>query len=86
MRATKKALEAERSMTPAQVAALLPEPDDKPEPETKVVRLTFGNAALKAAPLPSPETDEDPEESRVLDAYAQAFSGRLRVVHDDPGE
>ena len=86
MRATKKALEAERSMTPAQVAALLPEPDDKPEPETKVVRLTFGNAALQAAPLPSPETDEDPEESRVLDAYAQAFSGRLRVVHDDPGE
>lgn len=81
-------LAAERTLTPAQVAALLPEAEDEaPPPESKVVRLTFGNTALKPREI-TEEADEDPNERRVLDAYAQAFGGgrRLRVVAGEDGD
>src|SRR6185437_9770921 len=90
MKATKAALAAERKMTPQQVAALLPEPEEpSPTPESKVVRLTRGNAAL--APIPTEHVEEDPREAAYFDALAQMNRARpgpahLRVVNPDDDE
>lgn len=89
LKGKKMQLKAERSLTAAQVAALLPEPEEEaPAPETKVVRPVFGNTALKPFQQINDEEDEDPAEARVRAARAQAFGGRrsLRVVTDETGE
>lgn len=89
VKAWRAMMEAERTLTPAQVAALLPEPEEAPPPsESKVVRLISGANALKPRQQTMEEPEEHPDEARTLDAYAQAFDWRrgLRVVTDDPGE
>jgi len=64
MRATREALEIERSMSIDEVAKLLPKLEEPPPPETKVVRPFFGNLAV--APVAQADPDEmDDEEFRT---------------------
>ena len=88
MKGQKLQLAAERSLSAAQVAALLPAPEDEaPAPETKIVRLSFGNTVLKHQQIEE-EDELDPAEARIRAARAQAFGANrsLRVVTDDPGD
>lgn len=67
LKATKEALELERSMQPDELAALLPDVE-APEPvESKVTRPMFnGNAALKQAP----QAVHDEEVDTFMDAFS----------------
>ena len=80
-KAVKAQLAAERSMTPAQIAALLPikEDPEAPVPEPRVVRLvTRGATALQ--PVSEEDDDDiDPAEERM--ARATAWMNRVRVGH-----
>jgi transposase InsO family protein len=87
-KATRALLDAERKMTPAQLAALLPEADaPTPPPETKVVRLISGANALR--PAAAPEPDDDRREATFFAAIQKANAARaggaqLRLVNPDP--
>ncbi len=92
-KAVKAQLDAERKMTPAQAAALLPEPEEPtPPPESKVVRLVSGANALKLAANRDTDTEEDEDaqgawtRSLAQTTRALAGSGRLRVVQPDDDE
>ncbi|MCA1972082.1 MAG: Mu transposase C-terminal domain-containing protein [Caenispirillum sp.] len=63
LKATREALELERTMKPDELAALLPDVE-APEPvESKITRPMFnGNAALKQAPKALAEQDEEQDE------------------------
>lgn len=86
-KAEKAKLAAERKLTPAQVAALLPDADEPaPPPESKVVRLVSGANALKPAARLETETEED---EALFAAIREANAARpggvhLRVVDPDP--
>ena len=77
-------------MTPAQVAALIPEPEEPAAPPaSKIVRLwTEGNRAL--APVLDVDAEDDPDsaEERVRAARAQMAGGNrhLRIVTEEDGE
>jgi hypothetical protein len=76
MRAQKIALEAEKKMSLAQVAALLPETAAPVAPATKVVRPVFGNTALK----PRETTENEQTEAEIL--LMRGLNNRLRAVND----
>lgn len=77
-------------MTPQQVAAALPKTEEAPRPETKVVRMFRGAAAL--APRPAPEADEESaDEVAYHNALAlmnrtQQGPAHLRVVNNPDGD
>ena len=71
-RGVKMQLEAERTMTLDQIAGQLPKTAPPPLPETKVVRGTFGNTALK------PRFDADEEEQIAEDRKIGAGFRLLR--------
>lgn len=85
LRAVKVQLDAERRMSIAEVAALLPRAEEAETPEPRVVRMftaTRGATALAAAP-----THDAPEESeadqllrRAFRAQRAARAGHLQVV------
>jgi putative transposase len=90
VKATKMLLKAEREMTPAQVAALLPTKEEPaaPPPETRVVRLvTRGATALQ--PVSEEDDEIDPRQERVVGAIAQmnrVRTGHLRAVVSIDGD
>ena len=89
LKGQKMQLKAEKTLSPAQVAAMLQEAEEPPPPpETKVVRLFSGTNVLKPDPLTEEDDHEDPAEARIRAARAQAFGGHrsLRVVTDEDGD
>ena len=76
-KAIKEAANLEVQMSVAEMAALLPEIDDAPAPEARVVRMVSGANALK----PKPETDPD---AFTAAEFEEAFSAGLRLV--EPAE
>ncbi|MDU7522076.1 MAG: transposase domain-containing protein [Roseomonas mucosa] len=91
LRLNRELLETERSMSIAEVAAMLPEaPEPAPPPETKLVALVRGATALK------PVFEEEEKEERDLDLFVRAVElqreqragGRLSLVlsEEDDGE
>ncbi len=93
VKAEKARLDAERKMTPAQAAALLPEPEEPaPPPESKVVRMFRGANALKPASIPDTAMEEAEDaqaawtRSLAQTTRALAGSGRLRVVQPEDDE
>lgn len=81
-------LAAEKKLSIAEVAALLPEPPEPaPLPAAKVVRLVHGAAALQ----PIPDTSEEDKEEALMGALAQIRAARpggahLRVVREETGD
>lgn len=70
--------EAEVRMSAADVARHMPAPDpDAPAPETKVVRLITGNAALKAEALPIAAGAEDAKEE-----FWEKFGRNVSVLRE----
>jgi transposase InsO family protein len=90
LRAKQLQLAAERRMSLAEVAAMLPRAEEPPPPEAKVLRAMFatrGATALKpvlAASESDPVADRDARQRRVLEAL-RAHHGPtpFRVVTDD---
>lgn len=89
-KAQKAMAKAEATLTPAQLAALLPEADEPPPaPASKVVRLVAGANALKPAAIPNTAMEEEEDaqgawtRSLAQTTRALAGSGRLRVVRPD---
>jgi transposase InsO family protein len=69
LRLNRELLETERSMSIAEVAAMLPEaPEPAPPPETKVVAMTRGATALK------PVFEEEEREEHDLDQFVRAVA------------
>jgi len=88
MKATRAAAKAERKLSIAEVAALLPTPEDPPPaPATRVVRLVHGAGALQ--PIPQLNEEEESEgERRMLQALSQMRTAgpggpHLRIVEED---
>lgn len=75
MSASKAALEAERRMDVLQAAAMLPEIDDAPTPDAKVVRM-----AIPARDIPAPTSRELSE----LELEAQAEIQQLMAEESSP--
>jgi len=74
MRGVKMQLDAEKTLSIADVAALLPEPaEPAPPPAPRVIRASFGGA------LPKPRADEQPADERAFTAAV----ARLRLVPSD---
>ncbi len=90
MKAQRALLKAELSLSMRDVAAMLAPPDTPAAaPETKVVRLLHGNAALQ--PIPTTDDEENPREAAMLDAVARMNAARrggahLRVVEEEAGD
>ncbi len=83
-KATKDLAAAERSLSIADVAALLPAaPEPAPAPETKIVRLGAGNTALRAVAVA--EDEQSPDEKLLLRAIRLNGAARLRVVEQETG-
>lgn len=72
IKATRDLKAAEISLQAAELANLLPDIEDAPPPETKVVAATFGNTALKptAAMVQAAQADQD--------AFLRQFSDNVR--------
>jgi transposase InsO family protein len=85
-KATKELAKAERSLSIAEVAALLPAPaTPAPPPETKLVRLVRGNTAL--APAPAERTDAQVQvDDLFLKAVRMQRAARLHLVEDAEGD
>jgi putative transposase len=80
-RGVREQLDAERKMSLAQYAALLPAAETpQPAPETKVVRPYFGNTARQLAPQQDLEEQSPAEEALVA---AMRRPRQLRVVEND---
>jgi putative transposase len=76
MRAQKQMLDAERRMSIAEVAAMLPTDASPAPPERRVVRLVAGTAALKPREEELPE--QDPAEIRLLEGIRM-----LRLIQQE---
>lgn len=77
MRGIKMQLEAERSLSIQDVAAMLPQaPGEGPKPEPKIVRLVAGNTALKPRHA-EPENEQSANDLALIRAAA-----RLHVVRN----
>jgi putative transposase len=77
MRGIKMQLEAERSLSIRDVAAMLPDaPGQAPAPTPKIVRLVAGNTALKPRPA-DPENEQSANDLALIRAAA-----RLHVVRN----
>ncbi|WP_316978010.1 transposase domain-containing protein [Shumkonia mesophila] len=74
LKATKAMAAIERKWTPDMVAALMPEIDETPAPETKTVRMFAGNAAVAVA-APDPAAIQQNEKW-----FADTFHAGLQVV------
>lgn len=70
VRAARDFAKAERDMTLEQIVAALPDYDEPPTPETKVVRAVVGNTARKA--------EEEPDEEEIN--FTSALSAGLTLV------
>lgn len=77
-RAAKEAADLERQMSLDELSRLLPDVDERPAPETKVVRMFNGSAALKQ----QTETDSDADEEQDFD-FSTAFSNGLRLIEPE---
>lgn len=81
MRGQKMMLEAERKLSPQQIAAMLPQPETPVTPERKVIRPTFGNTALKPREQVLPEQSED--EARMVRATSKHVLRLVQQREDD---
>ena len=86
-KAEKAKLAAEKKLSIADVAALMPAAEEPPPaPQTRVVRLVRGNAALQPIPQ-NTEEDQADGERRMLQALRQMHSAgggaHLRIVEDE---
>lgn len=68
---------AEIRLTAAELAAEMPDIEDAPPPETKVVAATFGNTALKAAAAPVAQPAQHAE------AFGRGVQQLFRLVTDN---
>lgn len=67
LKSAKEMLDAERKMTPEQLAEMIPAQTATPLPETKVVKPIF-DSSLMARPEPEPATELTAEEQEIGDA------------------
>lgn len=80
MRGQKLQLEAERRISIADVAAMLPAEAPQPAPDRKVVRPVFGNTAV------APRPDELPEQSEAEIRLLRAMRRSFRVISSGGSE
>lgn len=79
-RATKEAAEIEQSMSLDEYVRMLPDVEDAPKPETKLIRMVAGNTALKPALDDEQETETDPYSA---EDFREHFSQGLRLIETD---
>ncbi|HQU16663.1 MAG TPA: transposase domain-containing protein [Gammaproteobacteria bacterium] len=80
VKAQKASAKAELKMSLTDAAKLLPQAEEPPPPETKIVRPVFGNTALKLKPM----EEEDPQEAVMFEALRQMNRANRGVVHLRP--
>lgn len=79
-RATKEAAEIEQTMSLDQYVRMLPDIEDAPKPETKLIRMVAGNTALKSDPENEEETETD---AYSAEDFREHFSQGLRLIETD---
>ncbi|MBB4018202.1 hypothetical protein GGR16_003236 [Chelatococcus caeni] len=77
LKAMKAAAKAERRLSPADVAAMMPTITAPEPPETRVVRPVFGNVAVAVQAANAP--DEQHDQDAVLENFGRAVR-QLRIV------
>lgn len=71
--------DAEIRLSAAEAAALIPDQEDAPPPESKVVTAVFGNTALKAAPAAAPAA----QAAQDAEAFGRGVQQLFRLVTTD---
>lgn len=79
-RATREAAEIEQTMSLDEYVRMLPDVEEAPKPETKLIRMTVGNTVLKTNPDDEQETETD---AYSAEDFREHFSQGLRLIETE---